>query len=176
MTNKKKKILGYFVGVLGLFSMAYFSYKIYKAAENKKEIEERRSEISAFQLQTLDGKVFTNEDLEPNKNILFLFFNSGCEICRIEGNEISRIAKEFRSTHIYFISSESVEEIMGFKNEKELNQPNITFLKDDSSFTSNYDVSSVPFMCLYSKTGELIKIYKGGIKPELILKDAERIH
>lgn len=174
--KKKRRFLALFIGIFVLSVMSYFGYKIYRGVEYKKEAEEKRSEISTLRLKTLAGEIFTNEDLEIDKNILFVFFDSGCEICQIEGDSFSKAANEFHSTHIYFVSKESTEQISKFRIEKNLNQTNITFLQDDGNFSSNYDVSSVPFMCLYDKSGKLINIYKGGVKPELILKDAERIH
>lgn len=170
MKNKK---LTYVVMAFGLFILTFFSFQIYKKVLHKNEINTIRSEISTFQLQTLDGKLFTNDNLEANKNILFVFFDSGCEICQIEGDSFSKIANEFHSTHLYFISKEPISQISKFQSEKKLDQSNITFLQDDNDFSSNYNVSSFPFMCLYNQERKLINIYKGGIKPELILKDAE---
>ncbi|MFV0305578.1 MAG: peroxiredoxin family protein [Moheibacter sp.] len=129
-----------------------------------------------FTLKTLDGKIFTNNDLKNDKNSLFIFFDPHCDICKIEGKEFSEKAELFHSTHLYFISSVSKEEILEFQNENNLTQTNITFLQDDDSFNSHYAIPIVPFMCLYNNEYKLINIYKGGVNIDLILKDAERIN
>lgn len=173
--RNKKIVLAVFVSILTLF-VIFFGYKIYEKINSKEALKEKVKSIPFFELQTLEGVAFKNEDLEQNKNSLFVFFDSNCEICQIEGKAFSKTAHQFHSTHIYFISNESIEQILKFQKEKNLKQTNITFLQDDGHFSSNYDVSSVPFICFYNKKDELVKIYKGAVNPKLILEDAEGVH
>ncbi|AOR27661.1 redoxin [Formosa sp. Hel1_33_131] len=167
-----KKLIFFIVviGVLGLLS--YLGYNIIIKAKEKKAIAEQLQTIPEFEFFTLEQQPFTKADLKPNLNAIFIYFNSDCDFCHYEAQNISDNLDSFKNVQFVFVSTESIEVIQNFSKQYNFyNQQNITFLYDNNSlFSSQFDATSIPYVLIYDKNQELIKKHKGQLNVKGVLR------
>jgi peroxiredoxin len=167
----KKSIL--FIVILSILSILfYLGYNILTKTKEKKAIEEQLQTIPEFELFTLDQQPFTKANLKPNLNTIFIYFNSDCDFCHYEAQNISDNLDSFKNEQFVFVSTESIEVIQNFSKQYNFyNQQNITFLYDNISlFSSQFDATSIPYVLIYDKNQQLIKKHKGQLNVKGILR------
>lgn len=165
----KKKIK--IVIVLTLICLvSYLGYSISKKIRYKSEVAERIKSIPNFSFFTLNDIPFSEKELTKNTYKLFVYFNTECDFCQHEVEQISEHLIEFENTQIVFVSFEEIETIREFTSkQKLLNKKNVIFLQDKKlEFTEIFDVKSIPFMLLYDIENKLIQKFKGATKVEKI--------
>lgn len=147
-------------------------YKVISKINYKKEVAEQIKTIPAFSYKTIKGKVFSNKDLIENTPTIFLYFNSECEHCQSEAEQIRDNIGNFSNTQLVFISFEEPKKIMAFATKYKLDHyDTVTFLCDKQvSFSATFDVKSLPTIVIYDKNKKLVEKIKGQIKVETILK------
>jgi len=163
----KKKVL--YIIILGVFSLlSYLSYSIIIKAKQKSEISKQLQNIPKFKLKTLDNISFTNQDLNPNLKTIFIYFNSDCDFCHQEAENISK----FKKVQFIFVSFEQTEAIKKFAELYKLdNQENIIFLEDKKGeFSNQFNANSIPYILIYNKNNNLIKKHKGQLNANGILR------
>lgn len=167
-----KRFLKVIILILIIGLLGFMSYKVIAKINHKKEVAEHIRTIPPFSYSTINGKMFTHEDLKDNTPTLFLYFNSECEHCQSEATQIQENISKFKEYQLVFVSFEEKNKITAFAKKYKLNgYDNITFLLDKQvSFSTTFDVNSLPTMILYNKNKELIKKIKGQTKVETILK------
>ncbi|MXV37706.1 redoxin domain-containing protein [Flavobacteriaceae bacterium Ap0902] len=172
---KKKKIIGLSLVTLLIAVFSFIVIKIFLKKEENRIIKETRITIPDFSLKDTFGNLFNNIDIPKNDFTLFIVFNPDCHFCQLEAEEMRQKSPEFKEFNIYFVSSAPIDEIKVFSENYNLNRlTNIKFLYDDTnSFSTTVGATTVPFMMLYDKNHQLIKIYQGSIKLDVILNDAK---
>lgn len=167
-----KKYLKIIIPILILGTIAFMGYKVISKINHKKEVAEHIKTIPSFSYSTIDGKLFSNKDLKDNSPTVFLYFNSECEHCQSEAEQIRDNVEKFASVQLVFISFEEPEKITAFAKKYKLDHYDaITFLCDKQvSFATTFDVSGLPTVVIYDKNMKLIEKIKGQIKIENILK------
>lgn len=167
-----KQFLKITILLLVLCLLAFMSYKVMSKINHKKEVAEHIKTIPSFSYSTIDGKLFSNKDLKENIPIVFLYFNSECEHCQSEAEQIRDNVEKFASVQLVFISFEEPKKIMAFAKKYKLDHYDaITFLCDSKiSFATTFDVKSLPTVVIYDKNMKLIEKIKGQVKIENILK------
>jgi thioredoxin-related protein len=80
--------------------------------------------------------------------------------------------EKFKDFQLVFISFEKSDLIKAFATKYKLNNyVNITFLSDTKvSFSTTFDVKSLPCLVLYDKNQRLIEKIKGQTKAETLIK------
>lgn len=158
--------------ILILGSLAFMGYKVISKIKHKNEVAEHIKTIPAFSYPTIKGKLFSNKNLKENIPTVFLYFNSECEHCQSEAEQIRDNIRKFTNVQLVFISFEEQKKIMAFATKyKLLGYDNITFLCDKQvSFASTFDVNSLPTIVIYDKNKQLVAKIKGEVKIENILK------
>lgn len=166
---KKKKI---FFGLLLFSLLFYLGYNIIIKSKEKKEITKQIQTIPKFELKTLDSIPFTNSNLKPDLNTIFIYFNSECDFCHHEAKSISQNLNQFKTVQFVFVSTEAIDTIKQFSKEYKLNnQPNITFLYDNAfHFTNQFNAQSIPYILIYNKNNELIIKHNGQLNANGILR------
>jgi peroxiredoxin len=167
----KKSIL--FIVILSVLSILfYLGYNILTKTKEKNAIAEQLQTIPEFELLTLDQQPFTKANLKPNLNTIFIYFNSDCDFCHYEAQNISDNLDSFKNVQFVFVCTESIEVIQNFSKQYNFyNQQNITFLYDNNSlFSSQFDATSIPYVLIYDKNQELIKKHKGQLNVKGILR------
>jgi peroxiredoxin len=155
------------IGLLGIMTS-----KVITKIIHKREVAEHIKTIPAFSYSTINGKIFSHKNLKDNTPTLFLYFNSECEHCQSEASQIQENITNFKNYQLVFVSFEEKNKIIAFAKKYELDHyDNITFLLDKQvTFSTTFDVNSLPTMILYNKNKELIEKIKGQTKIETILK------
>lgn len=175
----KRKRAVKLVAITVLFVVfAVLVLKIISKVNYKDKVSERIQVIPPFLFVTLENEPFTNVDLSSHLNKLFIYFNSECDYCHAEAQQIKDQIEEFKGIEIIFISYETNAAIKKFAQKYEFdNQENLIFLQDKNlQFSKIFDAHSIPFMLLYSKQDSLIQKFKGAIKMERILDLLESGH
>ena len=168
--RKKTILIIVAIGIVGLLS--YLCYNILTKTKEKNAIAEQLQTIPEFEFFTLEQQPFTKADLQPNLNTIFIYFNSDCDFCHYEAQNISDNLDSFKNVQFVFVSTESIEVIQNFSKQYNFyNQQNITFLYDNNSlFSSQFDATSTPYVLIYDKNQQLIKKHKGQLNVKGILR------
>ncbi len=166
-----KKKLKLVIGIILLAIVTFLGYKITTKLNHKKEVVERIKTIPNFSFTTLNGEIFTQNNLQ-NKPTIFVYFNSECDYCQSEATKIQEHLQDFKHTQLVFVSYEKKEQILQFAKSYKLdNQKNVTFLEDTKAkFATIFDVNSIPYIVVYNKNQELLQKFKGATKIDNILK------
>jgi peroxiredoxin len=161
---------GLLIFVLGL--LGFFGFKIGSKIGEKKKVAEVLETLPDFSFQTLDGVEFTNNSLIRNQYSVLIYFNSECNFCQHEAQSISDNLEKFKDVEFLFVSTESSGTIQQFSQQYNLdNKKTITFLHDYlDTFSSRFDATSIPYLLIYNKEGQLIKRHKGQLNAGGILK------
>lgn len=168
---RRKTIL--FIVLIGVLSLlTYLGYNVISKAKEKNQIAKQLEKIPKFEFLTLEQKTFTKLDLKQGIQTIFIYFNSECDFCQHEAQSINYNLDSFKNAQFIFVSTEPIEIIKQFSEEYNLNnQPNITFLYDNfSTFSSQFDANSIPYLLIYDQNQKLIKKHKGQLNAKGILR------
>lgn len=130
------------------------------------------NKVPPFKITQADGKVFLAGNLPFGKPVVLIYFSPECEDChQLTKVLLSRIS-ELKKASIAMITYMPMEKVLKFVSEFNLNNYSNLFIgtEGDSFFVGNYyKVGQLPFMALYNKNGDLIKIYNKEISIEDLL-------
>lgn len=168
---QKKPIL-LIVVFVALSLLSYLGYNVISKVKEKNQIAKQLEIIPEFEFLTLEQKTFTKSNLKPNSNTIFIYFNSECDFCQHEAQSISDNLDSFKNVQFIFVSTEPIETIKQFSEQYNLNnKQNITFLYDNlSTFSSQFDANSIPYILIYDQNQKLIKKHKGQLNAKGILR------
>ncbi len=166
-----KKYIKIAIAILIISIIGYLGVSITKKIKYKNEVAERIKTIPNFSFFTLNGISFSEKELTESTNKLFVYFNTECDFCQHEAQQISEHLSEFKNTQIIFVSFEEIETIKIFADKYNLlNKENVLFLQDKKlEFLEIFDAKSIPFILLYGSENKLIKKFKGATKMEKII-------
>lgn len=167
----RKSIL-FVVLIFVLFLLAFMGYKVFSLSQQKDAIEQVLQKVPDFEFLTTNETSFNQTSIDSNTPTLFVFFNSECDFCRYEAQDIKVNIKELQDIEILFVSTEPMADIIGFSEEYNLNQHlNIHFLHDSTSaIYSLFDLTSYPYILIYNKNKKLLKRHKGQLNVQAILR------
>lgn len=166
---RKIVLLFIVVGMLGMLGL--FAWKYQKKSENIAQIKEQIQVVPNFWLKSLDEETFSISDFASGSPLLIIYFNSTCEMCKIELNALNERITEFGQINILLASSQEREELEGFMDEYPfVSESNIKVALDEEMHLSAYlGVKSVPSVFCYDSKGELIANYQGPVKLDILL-------
>ncbi|MEM9680877.1 MAG: redoxin domain-containing protein [Bacteroidota bacterium] len=155
-----------------LATLFYLCYNIILKSKEKTAIARQLQTIPKFEFLTLEENPFSNNNLIPELHTIFIYFDSQCEFCQHEAQSISDHLNRLQAIQFVFVSEEPINAIRQFSEEYNLsNQPNITFLHDNSRlFSSQFGATSIPYILIYDKNKVLIKRHNGQLNANGILK------
>jgi thioredoxin-related protein len=124
-------------------------------------------------LLTMDSTLYS---LQINRRIVLIYFNSECEHCQNELNEIEKSVNEFEGIDLVLMSSEQISKIKSISVSYNLaNKNNFHFVHiNPESLYANFGSLSVPHIFVYGADGKLRKEFKGETKIEAILSYARK--
>lgn len=147
---------------LAIFGMIYNSFK---TLQKQKEL----SNVQASLHEVL--KRLGRNDLSHDKSTIIVFFNSECDICQFEIEQIGRKISMFGSHQLLLVSFETENEALDFLKSHNLSD---YYLKSSYEEIGSVFRGGIPQTFVYD-SGRLIKKYKGEVKIEVILNTlAER--
>lgn len=149
----------------------FLGYKVITAINSKQQIKEAIAILPAFEFYTLQNKPYTKDSLLQNQSTLFLFFNTTCEHCQYETEQIVKNAAMLSNKNVLYISNQSTQEIKAFDSIYHLtNYPFIKLLRDSTNnFYKTFGINMVPSSVIYNDKGMLTKTFKGEVKIEAII-------
>ncbi|GHU81347.1 hypothetical protein FACS1894145_8280 [Bacteroidia bacterium] len=120
----------------------------------------------------INGQLITEKSLQKQTPTLFLFFDSGCELCHEELKQINENREQLQKGQIVFFSTETTEKIQDFLNSIAFHrQPNQFFLVDtNEELVKTMEIKGTPTAIIYDKDGKQIKRFNGPITVETLLK------
>lgn len=152
--------------------LGYMAYAINRKLLEKEALRERISTIPSFRFERLEDGFFTENDLAENKSLVFLYFNSTCDFCRLEAKAIQGRIEEFDAVQLVFVSIEEKVDIKNFAEEHDLYEnTNVVFLQDSRmEFSRIFGVNSVPATFFYNKNGKLVNQFNGAVRADSMLE------
>ncbi len=110
-------------------------------------------------LRGLDGK------------LILIFFNPDCDHCQNEAKAIAENKKLFEGYQLYFISSDSVHNIVKFAGDYQLNEPNMHLgtATPPDVYRAMGPIDAVPAIYIYSDRKK-VKEFKGEVTVEELRK------
>lgn len=139
----------------------------------KSQLKAGLQNLPEFEFAAIPGmSKFDNGLLALDKPLLLVYFNSECEHCQYEVQEICRNADGFQNKQVVLVSSEDEEAIHKFSEEYELSAyPFIKVAKTEAEqFYKTFGTTSTPSVFIYNKDRKLVKDFKGEVKIETLLK------
>nr|WP_199001972.1 redoxin domain-containing protein [Flavobacterium sp. ASV13] len=167
-----KKLLKTLLLLLFLVVLFFLGYQIIAKINHKKEVVQNIKTIPDFLYQDINGKSFTNKNLQKAIPVIFIYFNTECEYCNEEAQMIRENIENFKTVQFIFVSFEKPEKIKKFAQNHQLTPyDNVHFLYDSKvTFAATFDVNSLPCIVLYDKDQNLIEKIRGQIKPVILIK------
>lgn len=118
----KRKIVVAVVAFI-IVACAYLAYIAYnKQKEKEKKLNIIQHLPDKISLITTNNTLFTRDSLFPFQNVCFIFFNSTCEHCKNQINEMHTRRKRFHDILLLFITNENVETLKKFSKESGMNE------------------------------------------------------
>lgn len=158
-----------------LFVASAVSYLLYKSivkVHTKQVLKETIATLPDFNFLSLDSISKTKANLIPDKYLVLVWFNTGCEHCQYEAQEFRGNPDSFKQTQILMVSGEPISDIRNFGNTYRVDTLNyLTLLHCEYNvFFNTFGTTSVPSIFIYSPEGKLLKQYSGETKLEAITK------
>lgn len=167
-----KKYLKTIMVVLGIGLLCILVYNVIAKMRYKTEIATILQTIPEFNFKTLDNNDFSQNNIDPDKATVFIYFNTGCDFCQHEAQSVQQNLEKFTNTQFIFVSDEDVSKLNEFIIQHRLTKyDHITFLSDpEDTFTTRFDATSVPYLLIYDKDQKLIKRHKGQLSINALLE------
>jgi peroxiredoxin len=155
--------------IIGLIYIGFLMVGIYN---HKRYQAEKIMHIPAFEFKSTMGGMFTNTNLRKDMPTVFLYFNTECDFCQAEIQDIVSNIQKFNNIQLLFVSVEPVAKIIPFQISYKLEiYDNIVFLSDyRNTFSNIFDVTNTPSSLVYDKNGILVFKNNGAIKVDYMLK------
>jgi peroxiredoxin len=141
---RKIVLLFIVIGMLGMLGL--FAWKYREKSENIAQIKEQIQFVPNIWLKNFDEELFSISDFAFGRPLLIIYFNSTCEMCKIELNALNERIAEFGQINILLASFHEKGELGGFANEYPfVSEPNTKLALDEEMHLSTYlGVKSVP--------------------------------
>lgn len=152
--------------------LCFLTCKIINKIHDKNQVAQNIKTIPEFYYKTIKDTDFINANLKKKTFTIFIYFNTECEFCQGETEQIAKSLHRFKEAQLIYVSFESIEKIKAFALKYKLNSyPNIHFVSDSKmTFSKTFDVNSLPTMVIYNKNNVLIQKIKGQIGINKIIK------
>ena len=118
--------------------------------------------IPPFKMIQANGKLFSAQDLPIGKPVIIIYFSPDCEDCHNFIEAMLLRMDDFWNASIAMITYQPVPNVAQYVLKNKLNiYPNIYVGTEESFFIVRYyyNVKRFPFIALYNKNGDLIKIW-----------------
>ena len=164
---KKKILISFAFLLIGALSI-FFIYQTFQKTNKKKEAVQS---IPSFSLLDIDGNRITEKTLKKNTPVLFLFFNTECDLCHTELNDINSNQNALSDCQIIFFSVEPADSIQNFLESISFNRThNMFFLVDKKEeLIETMDIQATPTAVIYGRNGMLQKRFNGPVKIETLI-------
>jgi thioredoxin-related protein len=164
---RKSLLLLFVISLLsGTLLLIYFLYE--KISRNYL-VQQNLEVLANFPLFDLDSTRFY---LKPDRKTMLIYFDSECNYCEEEINDLSINIDSFKDLDIVLMSSELIRAIKLYQEKnRELQLANIRFVKINTEEAyDTFGSLAVPQIFIYRADGALIKKFKGETTIDAILQ------
>lgn len=167
-----KKYIRIVIPIIVIIALFYTGFRMVELSRQKKKQIQKTAHIPSFELKSTLGENFTNKNLKGSVPVVFFYFNSECEFCQAEIQDIVQNIKKFEGIQLLFVSFEPIQKIIMFQATYKLDiYDNIVFLCDyKNTFSITFGVKTLPSSLVYDKTGKLLSRNNGAVKVDYLLK------
>ncbi len=159
--------------VVVLSLVGYLIFRITQTTQKKAIVAETIKKLPNFSFKDLSNKDFTEKDLNSAyTSTLVIYFNTTCDHCQYEAQEIYKNKEKFSKTQILLISDEPTKDLQAFQTQYKLSElPNLSVLEDKNKvFGKAFGITSIPIIFIYDADKNLKKHLQGGVKIGKILE------
>jgi len=166
------KVIRFILPLIVLSALLFVGYHMVELSRQQKKKIEKITHLPLFELKDMQGKLFTNANLKKGAPVVFLYFNSECEFCQTEIENIVTNIQKFDGVQLVFVSIEPIQKIIMFQTTHKLDiYDNTIFLSDYRNiFSEIFDVNIFPSSLVYNKNGMLLSRNNGAVKANYLLK------
>jgi thiol-disulfide isomerase/thioredoxin len=158
-----KKHLKILIPLILVLIVSVLGFQISRKSEQQKAQKEAIQTIPDFSFEGIN-----QSSLQKNTPTIFIHFNSTCEHCQYEAQEIYKHKDLLANCQILMVSEETKENIEAFKNRYKPSEiSNLKVLQ--SNFSKYFVGSGIPDIFIYDAKGNLKKRFRGETKIEAIL-------
>lgn len=155
----KKWILVTAISVVLFFGGLQIYVTMVQSASTK-ELEVRLARLPSMSLQSLDGSYFL---LKTGLPLVLVYFNSECDHCRSQMNDIKANLNLYSGAVLVLMSSQDLEDVKAFATELDLGRgENIHFARiEPAQLSQSFGTLSLPQIFVYSAEGKLLRVFSG---------------
>lgn len=167
-----KKIIKYTIFLGILLAVLYLGVRSIQKSQQNKVLRLQTVVLPDFEFADLQGKIFRTQDLEARHPVLVIYFNTTCEHCQYEAEEIYKHRQTLEKISLLMISVEDKSVLTAFVQKYRLDEvTRLKILQDTNEhFRQIFGSSSIPNIFIYDADHKLVKHYRGETKMEAILK------
>lgn len=131
----------------------------------------RYKKLPSFNLVNYNGEKISRSKLRRNKAIIFMFFNTECDICKTEILLLNSKMKDFQDIEVVLVSIQPIEIVNKFIKELHLKMDSNMYVLIDEKLEliSSMDINSTPVSLIYDTNRILTKRINGFVKIETLL-------
>jgi cytochrome oxidase Cu insertion factor (SCO1/SenC/PrrC family) len=159
-----------FYGILICLSLVSCKNETKQQETKPQVVDVQQNDLPAIRLTFPDGKKTTAREL-GGKTVLVLF-QTDCDHCQREAEQIAAYSKSFEQYKVYFISSSPMSEILKFADTYHLsNKPNFYFAETPFDDVVNIiGPIETPSLYIYSTDRRLVQSFNGEVAIEVVVK------
>ncbi len=156
---KKRRII-IFIGVMIFGLLGWMGYSSIQSLKEKRGREVLTNSLSEmFESLKIDAEI-------PEGRTFLMYFNSECQHCQWEIEQLSKHIDQFTGTNIALVSLEPTDSAFQFLQEYALQS---YFMETDPEYIMSTFNGGVPQIFIYEKN-ELKEKFRGEVKMEVLLE------
>jgi hypothetical protein len=127
--------------------------------------------IPSFNIITPDSIWYNRDSLPKNKPFVIIYFSPECGHCQYEAKEIVKHYDELKNITFLWVSFHPLIAIQSFREQYGVDRfSNMIFGRDPKYFLpAFFKVEFTPFIAVYNASGNFVKEFREGAKPEELL-------
>jgi peroxiredoxin len=146
--------------LLTYFNIAFTQTKLVKSKNLVDSLSESKSMPPFEFYNILDSATFTPQNLIKSQKTLFIYFNTNCDHCQQETEDLKKYMDYFEGVQIIMVSRQTRNEILAFYEKYQLFNYPITCLMDSQQKIHEwFQFDYIPMIRQYDKNRQLIAAY-----------------
>ncbi|MFN8355777.1 MAG: TlpA disulfide reductase family protein [Spirosomataceae bacterium] len=147
------------------------TYQTFRQLQTKKIIEKSLQTLPPVSFFSLDSTYIQLQAL-PQQPVVIIYFNTACEHCQREVQEIKKYSNQLSQTHLVLLSNESLYKIKAFVKQYQLDHLKNVQVGQIPAHVAvdSLGLRSVPSFLIYDENGRFQKKIIGETTIETLLK------
>jgi hypothetical protein len=169
-----KKVIASFVVLVMILGVSILLTGIFKKLEKQKSNAEKIEKFPSFTFATLMNEAFNSSKIDKGP-VLVVHFHPECEHCQYEISELLKSNIPVSGTTVILVSSALPDSIRKFLDQYDLYKyaSVIPLIDAEQNFENIFGKGVVPSIYTYDINLNLVKVFRGEVKPETLIKSFE---